>query len=110
MRITFFKIPSHRRFQHNPIYYDEAKEKRIERERRIRSEMGLEPIEGDESVSFEDRIKGKIRESGIKSNFEVSRSIRRKSNFRLFVILIILFALFYLILQSGFDLFGLFFK
>ncbi|ASB48898.1 MULTISPECIES: hypothetical protein [Marinilabiliaceae] len=103
MRFSFIKIPQHRKFHLDPIYYDEAKEERRERERRIRVEMGLNPTEdGETDSSFEDRIKGKMRRR-IKNTFEVSRSVRRKSNIRLVVILIALMALFYYLLHAGYD-------
>ena len=41
MRISMFKVPSHRVFNHTPIYYDEAKEKQAERLHNAREELGM---------------------------------------------------------------------
>jgi hypothetical protein len=102
MKFTFFKIPSHRRFNIEPIYYDEAKAKRQERERRIREELGIDHTEGELQGSFEDRVRGKMKRR-MKTHFEVTRSARRKSNLRLIIILITLMALVYYLLQTGYD-------
>ena len=101
MGFTFIKLPRHRKFNIDPIYYDATKEERKERERNIRIELGLKPLEEEEG-QFKNRIKGKMR-SRLKGNFELTRSARKKSNLRLIIILIALIALFYYLLHAGYD-------
>ncbi len=108
MKFTFFKIPKHRQFNYSPLYYDEAKEERKERERRVRDELGISPTQEDKENSTEDRIKGKMRRK-IKSSFEVTHKARRTSNIRLIIILIGLFALFYYLLKASHEWYERFF-
>ncbi len=100
MKFTFIKTANHRTFHHTPIYYDEAKEERQERARRIKDELGLEQEEDDRST--EERIRGKMRRK-IANNFDVYRKEKRKSNLRLILILIGLTIVFYYLFQSSKD-------
>ena len=102
MKFSFIKLPQHRKFDITPIYYDAAKEERKERERNIRMELGLNPLDEEEAGQFRNRLKGKMSRR-IKGNFEVARSARKKSNIRLVIILIALMALFYYLLHAGYD-------
>lgn len=103
MKFSFIKTPSNRKFNLQPIYYDEAKEERIERERRIRKELGLSPSDTEEDKStFKSRIKGQMRPK-IRTRYDAGQQERRTSNLRLVVILIILMALFYYLLNAGYD-------
>ncbi len=99
MKFTFSKTARHRVFQHDPIYYDEQKEKREERERRIKEELGL-LTDDEKEDGYADRIKGGMRRR-IKSHYEVSRSEKRKSNLRLVIILIALMILGVYLIQEG---------
>jgi len=101
MGFTFIKLPQHRKFNVDPIYYDATKEERKERERNARIELGLKPLEEGEN-QFKDRIKGKMGRR-TKGQFELTRSARKKSNFRLIIILMALMALAYYILHVGYD-------
>ncbi len=101
MKITFSKVAKHRVFQHVPIYYDQAKEEREERERKVREELGLLSEEEKES-GYSDRIRGGMRRR-IKSHYEVSRSQKRKSNIRLAIILVILIMLATYLVNSSQD-------
>ncbi len=101
MKFTFTKTARHRVFQHDPIYYDEKKEQREERERRIRGELGLLD-ENNEKSAYADRIKGGMRRR-IKSHYEVTRSAKRRSNLRLIIILIILMILGVYLANSGME-------
>jgi len=101
MKFTFTKLARHRVFQHDPIYYDEKKEQREERERRIREELGL-LNEDEKETGYAGRIKGGMRRR-IKSHYEVSRSEKRRSNLRLVVILIILMILGFYLIESGME-------
>ncbi len=98
MRITFFKLPRHRKFQYDPIYFNPEKEERKERERRIRQEMGLDVEAQEDERGYTERIRGGMRRR-IKSHFEVSRSEKKKSNIRLIIILVLLMAIFYYLLN-----------
>lgn len=108
MRFTFIKLPKHRQFNYSPLYYDEDKEERKERERRIREEMGIANPDDEKESSIEDRVRGKMRRR-IKTHFEVTRNVRRTSNLRLIIILIALFILFYYLLKASHEWFERFF-
>lgn len=108
MRFTFIKLPKHRQFHYSPLYYDEAKEERKERERRIREEMGIVAPDDDKVTSIESRVRGKMRRK-ISTHFEVSRNARRVSNLRLVIILVALFILFYYLLKASHEWFERFF-
>jgi len=98
MKFTFVKTTRHRTFHHQPIYYDEMKDEREDRARRIKSELGIEQEE--DSRTTEERVKGKMRRK-IQTHFEVTRKEKRKSNLRLAIILIGLVMLFYYLLVSS---------
>lgn len=98
MKFTFAKTAKHRTFHHQPIYYDERKDEREERARRIKNELGIEQEE--DSRTIEDRVRGKMRRK-ITTHFDVTRKEKRKSNFRLAVILIGLVILFYYLFMSS---------
>jgi len=108
MRFTFIKIPRHRRFQYDPIYYNPEKEERQAREREIRREMGLPVEEEEDKQGYKERIRGGMRRR-IKSHFEITRSERKKSNLRLVIILIALIVLFYYLLNSAYEWYSQFF-
>jgi hypothetical protein len=98
MRITMFKLPSHRVFNHTPIYYNETLETQKTREKAAHAELGL--TLGDETPDFTHRIKGKIRQRK-QQKFESVRKDKRSSNIRLLVIVVALMALaFYFIYSS----------
>ncbi|TRX72226.1 hypothetical protein [Carboxylicivirga sp. M1479] len=99
MKFTFSKVSRHRVFQHDPIYYDEQKEKQEARQRRIKEELGL-LSEEEKETGYANRIKGGMRRR-LKSHYEVSRSEKKRSNLRLVAILIVLMILgFYLIQEA----------
>ncbi len=101
MKFSFIKIPRHRVFDHQPIYYDEVKEKRAERERRIKEEMGLKS-DDESDKDYAARIRAGFRSGHkIKPHYEVTRSIKRKSNIRLIIILVILILLAQYLVKSG---------
>jgi len=101
MKFTFIKLPRHRVFKHEPIYYDELKERQAERERKAKEELGL-LSEEEKTKGYADRIRAGFRSgSKIKPHFEATRNIRRKSNIRLIIILIILILLAQYLIRSG---------
>ena len=99
MKYTFTKLARHRTFQHTPIYYDEAKEERQERIRQAKEELGILSDE-EKETGYKDRIRGGMRRR-IKPHYEVSRSIKKRSNLRLVVILIALMILGFYLIQEG---------
>jgi hypothetical protein len=104
MRITLFKLPGHRVFNHLPIYYNQEAEKQKERERNARIELGL-PVNED-GTSVASRIKGKMREKRA-SQFTVAYKERKKSNWRLLAIVIVLMVLAYYLLSTSGEWLGL---
>jgi len=99
MKFTFSKVARHRVFQHDPIYYDEKKEEQAARERRIKEELGMLSDE-EKETGYANRIKGGMRRR-LKSQYEVSRSEKRRSNLRLVIILIVLMVLGIYLIQEG---------
>ena len=111
MKISFFKLDKPRRFSYQPIFYDEANERRKERERQMRIELGMPPMEGDENRSAEERIRGKFTAARTYGNFDFRRKAQRTSNKRILVIAAILFMLIYLMYySSGLERFISFFR
>jgi len=88
----FFRLPQHKRFNYQPLYYDEEKEKREERIRAIEREMGIKHDESD----------GKYMPSIGRGSFSSMQTRRRKSqrysNLRLVILIILLFFITYFIL------------
>ena len=85
----FIKLPSHKRFEYTPRYWDPEKEERDERIRQIKAEMGIE-IPSDPNRSTIKR--GSFRQAHQKTKVRASRS----SNIRLIVILAALLLIAYL--------------
>ena len=88
----FFKLPTTRRFEIKPRYYDERKEALDKRIAQIKAEMGItdEQPEGNKYFrgDYRSHIKGQM-----KGYFRETRRQKRSSNIRLFLILMILLAL-----------------
>jgi len=102
MKFSFIKIPRHRVFDHQPIYYDEIKERQEEREKKIREELGLKSEAENGDRDYAARIHAGFRSGHkIKPHYEVTRSIKKKSNIRLIVILVILILLAQYLVKSG---------
>ena len=90
MGVIFFKIPRHKTFQYKPRYYDEQKEQLQERIKSIEQEMG---IKHESNMQRSSIIRGSFR-----MNFERNRSMKKKTNYRLIIIILILTLLVYMIL------------
>ena len=112
MRITFFKVEKPRHFSYQPVFYNEVNEQRKERERKIRSELGLPPMEGDENRSSEERIRGKFTAArNYSGNFDFKRKAQRTSNIRIMVIAgILVMLLYFMYYSNGLEKFMHFFK
>jgi len=103
MKHLFFNPRQPRRFSYQPVFYNEAKERRIERERRAREELGLPPIEGDENRTAEQRLRGKFssfRKYDDK-NIEFTRRATRFSHLRIIIFATILFGLIYFFMKGA---------
>ncbi len=88
----FFRIPQHKRFDYQPLYYDEAKEKREERIRSIEREMGIEHKEDDRKYS------PSIVRGSFSSTYTKRKKVQRWSNLRLIILILLLFFITYFIL------------
>lgn len=93
----FFKLPKIKRFEYRPRYYDERKEALEYRIKQIKLEMGIKDDDPDAGKFTKEihavRIKGQMR-----SNFKKNRRAVKRSNIRLLIILLVLFALAYYII------------
>ena len=89
---SFNKRIKHRRFDYTPRYYDPEKEALKER---------IEQYKGDQSElnKTKSRIKSGLRQK-YRADQEYKKSLQRKSNVRLLLIIIILLFLSYMLLQS----------
>jgi hypothetical protein len=88
----FFKIPRHRQFNYQPLYYNPEKEERDKRVREIEREMGIAK-EGKE-------YKPTIRRGSMKSYFKANKRAERNSNLRLVLIIVFLLFLAYFLLYK----------
>jgi 3-phenylpropionate/cinnamic acid dioxygenase small subunit len=84
----FFKIPQHKQFHYEPIYYDERKERLEERIRQIEAEHGIK--NGDQPVRT-------LRKGSFSHYYERKRKTQKYSSTRLIIIIIfLLFISYYL--------------
>ncbi len=97
----FFNLPTSRRFNITPRWYDPDKEERDERERRIKEEMGIFEKKKDDGKPYRPNVKGQFRT--MQPGFsKTSEQARRKSNTRLIVLILLLSLIFYLFFYSDF--------
>ncbi len=74
----FFRIPQHKQFRYEPIYYDERKERLEERIKTIEEEYGIK----------QEEIQGRtIRKGSFSHNYQRRSKTQRYSNTRLIVII-----------------------
>ena len=84
----FFKIPQHKQFDYQPLYYDERKEKLQERIKRIEQEYGVS--NGKEYVRS-------MTKGSFSHYYERKRKAQKYSSTRLIIIIIfLLFVAYYL--------------
>ena len=91
-KFTFVKTPKPRAFYHRPIYWNPEEEEHKERLERVRKELG----ERDENEPYKASIKrGSFRRGRWEQPDETPdmHTERRRSNVRLFVIVLVLLAL-----------------
>jgi hypothetical protein len=86
----FIKLPSHKRFEYSPRYWDPEKEEREERIRQIKQEMGIEVPSDPNRTTIR---RGSFRQVRQQAKVKATRG----SNIRLVVILAVLLFLAYLI-------------
>lgn len=99
----FFHVPSSKRFNITPRFYDPDKEEREERERRIKEEMGIFEEKKDNGKPYRPNIKGQFRTAQSGGHSKTSEQARRKSNTRLIVLIMLLSLIFYLFFYSDFQ-------
>jgi hypothetical protein len=88
----FFRVPQHKRFNYQPLYYDEEKERREERIREIEREMGIENKDGNRPYS------PSIGRGSFATMNTRRRKVQRSSNIRLIILILFLFFITYFIL------------
>ena len=91
-KFVFVRTPKPRQFHHVPIYWNEEKEARKERDERVRRKLG----QTDPNEPFKSSIKrGSFRRKDYDAPSETSdmRAERRRSNIRLACIALLLLAL-----------------
>jgi len=86
----FIKLPSHKRFEYTPRYWDPEKEEREERIRQIKREAGIEVPSDPNRTTIK---RGSFRQVHQKTKVRATRN----SNIRLVVILLVLLFLAYLL-------------
>lgn len=98
MGMKFLHLPKSKQFSIGYRYYDPQKEAMKERGERIQREMA-QNNEEEVSSLYKSGIKGQFRNSGKFTHSKTIAEARKKSNMRLLFIVILLFALFYLLLK-----------
>ena len=88
----FFRIPQHKRFDYQPLYYDEAKEKREERIRSVEREMGIQHDDNDRKYI------PSIGRGSFSAMYSKRKKVQRWSNLRLIILILVLFFITYIIL------------
>jgi hypothetical protein len=97
MGMNFVNLPKAKQFKIGTRFYDPQQEAMKERQERIKKELELED-DHEPGTYYRANIKGQFR-TGSKRHSKTVAEARRKSNMRLFYILIILTALFYFLLK-----------
>lgn len=99
----FFHTPSARKFHITPRYWDPDKDERDERERRIKEELGIvDEKKPDSAKPYRPNIKGQFRQA--QEGFsKSSEKVRKASNTRLIILILILTLIFYLFFYSDFT-------
>ncbi len=60
----FFHIPASKQFGFRPRFYDQDKEERDDREKRIKKELGIVEEKVDDGKPFQPNITGQFRKTG----------------------------------------------
>ena len=86
----FFKLPKHKQFNYQPLYYDPEKEAREARAKRIAASSG----DNSEKKYIPNISRGSMREYYKREK----KKVHKQSNIRLIFIIAILFIIAYLLL------------
>ena len=89
----FIKLPEHRKFNYNPVYFDPRKEALEEKIKKIKEEK-----EGSEDGDYKPDFKGKFKSS---NRVNVTRKHNKSANLRLLVIILFLGAIVFYIMQKA---------
>jgi hypothetical protein len=81
-----FRLPQHKQFHYEPIYYDERKERMEERIRQIEAEYG---------IKIQDRPVRTLNKGTFSHFYDRKRKVQRYSNTRLVIIIIFLLIISY---------------
>ena len=98
----FFHTPRAKKFYITPRYYSPEEEKREERERRIKDELGIVEEKVDDGKPYRPNIKGRFRMAQ-GSKTKSAEDARRASNTRLIILILILALVCYLFFYSDFS-------
>lgn len=96
MGLILFKTAKARRFNHVPIYYDEAKEELDAIKRNAEIEKN-----GKSDANYQPNVKGQFSKKRLSTVNEFGQEKRKQSNIRLLIIIGILLFIAYLLLSSG---------
>ena len=100
MKFSLFRRTQHKTFNHIPIYYNEKEDRIKEMERQAQIEMqeqkGQKPAD---DAGYRDRIKGSMRryDHQHQSAVHFASNQRKKSNLRVFFLIVILLMVAYLL-------------
>ncbi len=89
--IRLFKLPRHKEFNYQPLYYNPEKEEKEARARQLEKEIG---IRREEPAGYTPSI----RRGSMRNYFHKTQKARKQSNIRLVIIILILLFVAYLIL------------
>lgn len=99
MAISFFKVPKHRVYDYQPIYYDPEKERREQR----RKELGLtgkDDADNENPQGVGSLIRGGAMRQRHRNFSEKMRAQRKRSQFLLFAIAIGLIIIAYFMMRE----------
>lgn len=97
MGMRFFHLPKGKHFNIPYRFHDPEKEEREKREARIKSELGMEEREAQNKVTSSRQIKGSFKSR--LGHQRYAQNQRKRSNMRIFIILILMALLAYLFLK-----------
>jgi len=88
-----FKLPRHRQFEYQPVFYNPEREEREARNKEIKMELGSDENE-------ESEFKAGIRRGSMRHYIKSQKRSERNSNVRLVIILFVLFFVAFLLLYK----------
>lgn len=97
--ISFFKVPKHRVFNYQPLYYDPEKERREQR----RKELGLSDDDTNSTYTAGSLIKGGAMRSRHEQFNQKIQSQKRKSQLTLILLIVGLSVLTYYLIRDYLD-------